>query len=149
MTEERRYMLLTGASRLTATADRGRRRRGWGVTIASGGLASALLVAATAGLVPSTEAFSGFSWRVAAFFVVGAAALVALISLLSRWLDSDRGAAVRGRGYAGASRLALRNAARHRQRSVLTAGLIAAATFVIVAVAAAHRDPTAEKPEKK
>jgi hypothetical protein len=44
--------------------------------------------------------------------------------------------------------LAWRNAARRRQRSVLSTGLIAAATFVITAVAAGHKDPTADRPDK-
>ena len=47
------------------------------------------------------------------------------------------------------SRLGLRNASRQRLRSVMTAGLIATATFLIVTVAAFRRDPTAERPDKK
>ena len=42
----------------------------------------------------------------------------------------------------------MRNAARSRMRSVMTVGLIASATFVIVAVAAGHRNPAVESPEK-
>jgi hypothetical protein len=45
-------------------------------------------------------------------------------------------------------RLGMRNAARFRSRSVLTVGLIASATFVIVAVAAGQRNPAVERPEK-
>ncbi len=66
---------------------------------------------------------------------------------LSAWLSRDRRSAVRGAGLAGTSRLGLRNAARNRSRSVLSTGLIASATFVIVAVAAGRRDPSVEKPD--
>lgn len=40
--------------------------------------------------------------------------------------------------------LALRSLSRHRARSLLTVGLIACATLVIVTVAAFHRDPTGD-----
>lgn len=44
-------------------------------------------------------------------------------------------------------RLGMRNAARYRTRSVLTVGLLASATFVVVAVAAGQRNPARETPE--
>ena len=66
---------------------------------------------------------------------------------LSAWLAGDRRSAVRGRGITGSSRLGFRNAARHRSRSVLSTGLIASATFVIVAVAAGQRNPAVESPD--
>ncbi|MEK6259831.1 MAG: FtsX-like permease family protein [Planctomycetota bacterium] len=56
---------------------------------------------------------------------------------------------VRGRGAVAFSRLGLRNASRQRLRSVMTAGLIATATFLIVTVAAFRRDPTGERLDKK
>lgn len=110
-------------------------------------IALLLVVATIAGLVPTTEAFSGFNWRTVAFFVVGISFLVASLCAFSAWLASDRSAAVRGSGFLGIGRLGLRNAARHRLRSVLTVGLIAFATFVIVAVAAGHRNPAVEQPD--
>ncbi len=42
----------------------------------------------------------------------------------------------------------MRNAERQRLRSVATVGLIASATFVLVAVAASQRNPSAELPQK-
>jgi hypothetical protein len=42
----------------------------------------------------------------------------------------------------------VRNVSRNRTRSGLTVGLIASAAFVIVAVAAGHRNPAAETPQK-
>ncbi|MBI3866534.1 MAG: ABC transporter permease, partial [Planctomycetia bacterium] len=64
------------------------------------------------------------------------------------WVDSDRAAPIRGAGVAGTARLGVRNAARFRSRSVLSTGLIASATFLIVAIAAGHRNPAAELPDK-
>jgi hypothetical protein len=74
--------------------------------------------------------------------------LAAGLAYLSAWVDSDRTAAVRGSGLAGAARLGTRNAARHRSRSVLSTGLVASATFLIVAIAAGHRNPAVETPDK-
>ncbi|MBC8113982.1 MAG: ABC transporter permease, partial [Candidatus Saccharimonas sp.] len=64
-------------------------------------------------------------------------------------LVSESGLSVRGRGAVAFSRLGLRNASRQRLRSVMTAGLIATATFLIVTVAAFRRDPTGERLDKK
>ena len=108
-----------------------------------------LLAAALTGLLPQSEAFGGFSWQVVAFFVVGIAALTASLATLSVWLNSDRAAAVKGQGASALARLSLRNAARRRTRTVLTASLIASATFVIVAIAAGHRDPVTESPDPR
>ena len=106
-----------------------------------------ILAAGLLGIVPSTEAFSGLSWPMVAFFVVGIVSLTSAMFQLSAWLAGDRRSAVRGRGVTGASRLGFRNAARHRSRSVLSTGLIASATFVIVAVAAGQRNPAVESPD--
>ncbi len=113
-----------------------------------GSIAVLLLASAALGFVPSTEAFGGLSWLVVCFFLVGIFLLAASTLLLRGWLDSDRAPAVRGKGAAALGRLGMRNAARFRQRSVMTAGLISSATFVIVAVSAGHRNPAAERPEK-
>ena len=99
------------------------------------------------GIIPATEAFGGFSWHVVAFFLVGIAMLTASLRFLSAWLDSDHSGAVSGSGLLGIGRLGLRNASRNRQRSVLSVGLIASATFVIVAVAAGRRNPAVETPQ--
>jgi ABC-type antimicrobial peptide transport system permease subunit len=131
---------------LTVAEQRRRGRIARGVALIGGGLAGVLLIAALSGLVPATEAFMGIAWPAVVFFTVGICLLAASLALLAVWLDSDRSAAVRGSGWAGTGRLGMRNAARNRTRSVLTTGLIASATFVIVAVAAAHRDPAAEAP---
>ncbi len=110
--------------------------------------AVALTVAGMSGRLGSQEAFAGFSWRIISFFVMGIAALVAGLAAFAAWIDSDRAPAVRGRGAGGLLRLGIRNSARHRARSVLTVGLIAAATFLIVAIAAGHRNPAVEEPRR-
>ncbi|MGH7200775.1 MAG: ABC transporter permease, partial [Planctomycetaceae bacterium] len=142
--------LLTGATEKALT-EAARQRRG-AIALVTAAVcalvAVALIVGVTGGMVPATEAFAGLSWPVVAFFVAGVALLTASLSLLAAWLAKDRSAAVRGHGLAGLGRLGLRNAARHRQRSVFTVGMIASATFVIVAVAAGHRNPAEEEPDK-
>jgi len=73
------------------------------------------------------------------FFGSGAFVLTALLAAMWWWmLRSGHG---HGRTMPGLARLGLRNAARHPVRSLLTVGLLAAATFMVVAVQAFHRDP--------
>lgn len=114
----------------------------------STGLATVLVVGVISGLVPHSEAFGGFSWAVVMFFLVGMSLLVAAMALLSYRLDANTGLSVRGAGLVGLGRLSGQNAARNRSRSVLTVGLIASATFVVAAVAAGHRNPAVERPNK-
>lgn len=125
----------------------GRRRRARVVAAASAGLALLLTVGVVTGLIPAVEAFAGFSWPTIAFFMVGMALLVAGIAAFGAWLDADRSSALRGAGVAGVARLGLRNSARNRSRSLLSTGLIASAAFLIVAIAAGHRNPAAEQPD--
>lgn len=141
--------LLSGATEPAATAER-IRNRGRAARWTSGAAAAiavTLLGFALSGLIPSREAFMGISWQVVTFFVVGIAALIGSLSLLAAVINADRAAAVRGAGFAALARLGLRNASRNRGRSVMTASLIASATFVIVAIAAGHRNPAAEMPD--
>jgi len=107
----------------------------------------ATLAALLTRIVPEREAFAGFSWPTVAFFVVGLLSLVSLVSFLAVWLETDRSAAVRGSGLRGVARLALRNAARNRLRSVFSVSLIASASFLIVAIAAGQRNPVREAPD--
>jgi ABC-type antimicrobial peptide transport system permease subunit len=79
------------------------------------------------------------------FFLTGAVLLVALLSFVAERAGRDHGRMVRGGGWWAIARLGVRNAHRHRGRSVLTAGLVAFATFVIVAVGANRRDESAER----
>ncbi len=140
--------LLTGVTSapLSESAQARRGRLAASTALVSLGISMLLLAATSFGLIPTAEAFGGFNWRIVSFFIIGVGALVGSLATLSWWLDSDRTTPVRGRGLGAMIRLGLRNAARHRSRSVLTASLMASATFVIVAVAAGRRNPTAERP---
>jgi ABC-type lipoprotein release transport system permease subunit len=77
------------------------------------------------------------------FFVFGAFMLVALLSFLLARVDRADPRPVHGAGAWAVARLGVRNTERHPGRSVLTAGLVAFATFVIVAVGANRRDDQA------
>lgn len=114
----------------------------------SGASAVAAILGILTGIIPSGEAFSGLSWPMVVFFLAGMLLLTAGLSGFSAWLQGAGGPAVKGRGDAAFFRLGLKNAARQRSRSVLTTGLIAAATFLITAVAAGQKDPSAERPDK-
>ncbi len=112
------------------------------------GTAGVLVFASMAGLIPASEAFTGLGWPVVVFFVSGLSLLAASLWFLSARLHTDQSKAVRGHGAGALARLGLRNAARQRTRSVLTAGLIASAAFVIAAVAAGQINPTRQHPDK-
>ena len=113
------------------------------LALGCGAAAGLLTAAGLLGWVPTSEAFAGFGWDVVAFFLTGVLLLTACLAALAWRLGRPSGAAPRS-----AVRLGLRNAARERTRSVLTAGLIASATFLLVAVAAARKDPTAGVPQR-
>lgn len=101
-----------------------------------------LLAALLVGVIPNVEAFAGFSWRVVGFFLVGAMLLVGELALFALRLNSSKSTS----GF-GLSHLGWQNLARARGRSLLTASLISCATFLLVAVAVAKKDPTAEEPK--
>lgn len=97
--------------------------------------------------IPSDEAFWGMSWRVVCFFVAGFSWLSTGLLILGRQLNRRRGETIRDGISGGLWRLAIANAARSPQRSLLTAALIACATFIIVAVGAGRRNPVSEIPD--
>lgn len=99
------------------------------------------------GVIPDSEAFSGFSWKVVMFFCVGMGLLSGGLSALTAFLGSNDAVKIEGSKTASRTKLGLRNAARNRQRSVMTTSLISSATFIIVAVAAGQQNPTGEEPK--
>ena len=107
----------------------------WGILVAAIGLAAA-----------ATQL--GEESQAASFF--GAASLVLTACLMFVWVRLRSGATgpavAIGRG--NLLRLAVRNAARNPMRSTLTVGLVAAASFLIVAVSAFRIDPAGEKPNR-
>jgi ABC-type lipoprotein release transport system permease subunit len=130
----------TESSRLPAALEtRAKRAR---LTAAASASLAAVLVALSLG----TDAVPA----AAGFFGVGALLLVAALAWFRARLfaprhDFVRGA-IRGRGRIPLARLGARNASRYPARSVLSAGLIASASFVIVAVAANRHDVTSQEP---
>ena len=85
----------------------------------------------------------------AAFYVCGVAMLTAALAGLTALLKRDQSESkVGGESATGLVRLAARNAARLPGRSVLTAGLVACASFVIVAVALNRQDSREDVPRK-
>lgn len=120
------------------------RWRGWELPAVCGLIAGILVFASVAGYVPSTEAFAGISYTAVSFFVSGGLALAAGMTLFSALLRKPASAAKR----LSMVRLCLRNAARNPRRSALTAGLVAAATFLVAAVASGRRNPSVELPQR-
>lgn len=101
-----------------------------------------ILVLCAIGLAALATQLGGEA-QAGAFMGAGAAVLgAALLFVSSRLKSAGTGRGTRG-GFALAG-LAVRNGARNPGRSTLTIGLIAAASFLIVAVSAFRLDPTDE-----
>lgn len=101
------------------------------------GAAGALALAVTlVALSVATDAVS----QTVAFFVSGTAILVAGLAILAHRLQIQQPGVIYRPGKRALTQLGIRNARRHRGRSILTAGLIASATFLIVALQAFHLD---------
>jgi ABC-type lipoprotein release transport system permease subunit len=111
----------------------GRRRGRWSWWIAGGAVVCALGLLASAGRVRDHE------MQAMTFFGSGSLLLVAALAVLSGWMRGTRHRTVEGHGPGSVARLGIRNAARHPGRSLLTAGLLAAAAFLLVAVEAFRR----------
>ncbi len=80
--------------------------------------------------------------QIGAFFGSGAMVLAAILLLLwSRFRSGPRSTAEPAANF-GLRRLAARNAARNPSRSTLTIGLVAAASFLVIAVSAFRLAPT-------
>ncbi len=126
---------------------------GWYQTLMNIFLLVSVLVAAglpallVADQIPSNEAFAGMSWRVVCFMIAGIAWLSAGLLWLRRQLQRRSGTTVRGNNLHNLSSLAMANAARSARRSLMTTALIAFATFVIVVVGTARRNPVSEIPD--
>ena len=120
-----------------------RTQTAWRRAIICSALAALVALGLAAGLIPAA----------AAFFIIGILTLVASLSFLSGWLlgsgQQRAEMSLRGTGIAVLARLGIKNAARQRLRSVMTAGMIATATFLIVTVAAFRRDPTGDRLDRK
>jgi ABC-type lipoprotein release transport system permease subunit len=92
-------------------------------------------------VIPTSEA-----GRAVAFFVGAMGVLAAILTLLVRRLRAGRTGPAVSVGRGNLLRLALRGAARNPARSGLSIGLVAAATFLIVALSAFRLDPRRDEP---
>ncbi len=111
----------------------GQRRQRWSWWIVGGSLIGGLALLAGSGRVEDHE------MRAMTFFGSGSLLLIACLAALSGWMRSTRYRTVEGHGLWSVAGLGIRNAARHPGRSLLTAGLLAAAAFLLVAVEAFRR----------
>ena len=102
---------------------------------------SMLLVAVLLGLAATS--LSGEA-QAGAFVGSGALVLAGCLTLISMKLRSGSTASLATASSLPIARLAVRNGARNPGRSTLTVGLIAAASFLIVALSAFRLDPAAE-----
>ena len=133
--------LLAGSA--TPSVEVETRRRRSRTPWVTGALASALAVGlAVASLI--TEAIPALI----TFYISGVALLVATLAFFTATLYREQGGMIRGQGPMALARLGARNASRLPGRSILTAGLVACASFVIVAVALNRQDVSAELPKK-
>lgn len=84
---------------------------------------------------------AGGAEQAVSFFIAGFAMLIALLSAVWLWLIARPGATKPAAVQMSMFMLAARNARRQPARSLLATGLIASATFVIVAVGASRLSP--------
>jgi ABC-type lipoprotein release transport system permease subunit len=77
--------------------------------------------------------------RAMVFFGSGTLLLIAALAGAWAWLRSAGCGRITGHGGTALARLGVRNAARHPTRSLLTAGLLASAAFLLVAVESFRR----------
>ena len=101
---------------------------------------------ATAALVLLALSLTETIPDVAGFFGIGALLLVASIAAFRVTLASGSRPLVSGNGAVPLLRLGARNGARYPTRSVLSAALVASATFLIVTVAVNRHDVTTQEP---
>lgn len=105
----------------------------WGPRIAVVGLVGAIVLLFLGPSMPPGEPQAG------TFFGGGALLLAAGLAAVWTWLKLPRRATVRAVGPLG-----MRNATRNPTRSLLTAGLLASAAFLLVAVESFRREPGAD-----
>ncbi len=131
--------LLSGEStpQLTPGQQAGRSRKGFffGVLMMAGAAIS--LLVSTTGALPA----------VVGFLLAGSLLLAGGLALFSAYLNNPSPLSSNSRGGRGMVALGIHNGKRAGPRSLLTAGLISCATFVVVTVAAFQRNPAGGEPD--
>jgi putative ABC transport system permease protein len=123
--------LLAGQVSLDDTADTASRwQRPGAVAAGLGAVGIGMIGAGVTGTLPAAGAFFG----------AGAALLAGTLSLFSALLKRPRRSVIGGTGWGPMSRLGMRNASYRPGRSVLSAAVIASATFMLISVDAFRRD---------
>jgi hypothetical protein len=125
--------LLSGETVTTEVGPRRPVRWSRWVAAVSAALAGACAVAGNWVTDPEMKALT--------FFSSGALLLAGGLAAVWAWMRGSRHGTLAGHGSVALARLGVRNAARHPARSLLTAGLLASAAFLIVAVESFHRNP--------
>ena len=100
----------------------------------------AALALGAAGLTFLLAAILGWIGQTAGFFGSGALLLVSLLAFEWWFLTAERVLGFHGRGIPALSRIGLRNMSYRPGRSLLSIGLIALATFIIVTVGVFRRE---------
>jgi ABC-type antimicrobial peptide transport system permease subunit len=96
------------------------------------------------GLIAAGGTVDNPDFQAMTFFGGGGLLLTAALAATSIWMRRARHGIVNGRGVPALAQLGTRNAARNPGRSLLTAGLLAAASFLLVAVESFRRQPDEE-----
>jgi hypothetical protein len=135
--------LLKGDTSPSINPARPRRPSRWPVRIAITAFLCAVVLGASAPFMPPGEPQAG------TFFGSGAMLLTAGLTLLWAWLKRSQHALLHGHGAPALAKLGARNAERNPTRSILTAGLLASAAFLLVAVESFRREPEKDFLDKK
>jgi ABC-type antimicrobial peptide transport system permease subunit len=126
--------LLSGETIAPAESADPRRSPRWSPWVAGVTAVSALACLLAGRWVSDAEA------RAMTFFGSGFLLLIASLAGVWVWMHRTRHGQIGHRGRWVVARLGVRNAARHPVRSLLTAGLLASAAFLVIAVESFHRD---------
>lgn len=135
-------MLLRGVTSDPLASEPERQRRG-----RRGAMLAALSGLGGVGVTLAGIGLTGHEARAGAFFGGGALLLVAGLLAFRQWLLRQERRDVAPAG--SASVLGRRNSARHPGRSLLTAGLLASAAFMLIAVESFRRQPAADFAKKE
>jgi putative ABC transport system permease protein len=131
--------LLAGETGDSSATRIGGRRARWSWWIAGASAVASLALAFSGPWIPEGE------MRAMTFFTSGMLLLVAVLAVAWAMLRKGPGGhLIRQTGGPSSLRVAslgARNSARHPVRSILTLGLVASATFLLVAVQSFHREP--------